>query len=79
MNNISNGTHKILFSNGKLYLDGVQIAGEGIFPKKDVTFEFKVNSTEKVERIEKPGIHSDILEINVFDEMPMKDVGPGQK
>lgn len=74
--NISNGIHKILFSKGKLYLDGVQIAGAGILPPKDITFEFNVNKPE-----EKPVPEKDpsILEINVYDSIRGKDLGPGQK
>ncbi len=71
-------THKILFSNGKLYLDGVQLAGEGISPPKDVMFEFKVNTEpedEPVEQLKNP----EFLEINVAEDMNMRDVGPGQK
>lgn len=70
--NIENGKHKILFTKGKLYLDEVQIAGDGILPEKDVCFEFNV---EKEEVIKDPSI----LEINVVDKMAFKDVGPGQR
>ena len=76
---INNGTHKIFFSMGKLYLDGVQIAGEGILPLKDVMFEFQVNKPEEVEIKSNLKKDPSVLEINVFDEIPIKDVGPGQK
>jgi len=73
---ISNGVHKILFSCGKLYLDGVQIAGEGILPPKDITFEFRVDVPK-----EEPSPKTDpsVLEINVYDEVPAGDYGPGQR
>jgi hypothetical protein len=68
--------HKILFSLGKLYLDGVQIAGEGIEPAKDVMFEFQVNNQPQVE--EPAPKDPSILEINVHDSIKSKSVGPGQ-
>lgn len=70
--NITNGKHKILFSLGKLYLDDVQIGGEGISPSKDIIFEFEIN---------KPDMNKDpsILEINVVDSIRPKDLGPGQQ
>ena len=73
--------HKILFSNGRLYYDGAQIAGIGITPDKDVLFEFAV----KDEVIHKKGETSvkekdpSILEVNVVDSVNSKDVGPGQR
>ena len=77
--NINNGNHKILFSKGKLYLDGVQIAGEGIIPAKDILFEFKINKPE--ESKEEVVISKDpsILEINVHDSIKGVDKGPGQR
>lgn len=71
--NIENGKHKILFTCGKLYLDDVQIAGEGILPQKDVCVEFNVEKKEEVQK------DPSILEINVVDKMAFKDVGPGQR
>lgn len=67
--------HKILFSMGKLYLDGEQIAGEGIEPQKDVVFEFQVNVPPVEEKKEE---FSPILEINVHDSIKSRSVGPGQ-
>lgn len=71
--NIENGKHKILFTCGKLYLDDIQIAGEGILPQKDVCFEFTVGKNEEAQK------DPSILEINVVDKMAFKDVGPGQR
>lgn len=62
--------HKILFSRGKLYLDGIQIAGDGIIPDKDICFELQTSG-------ELPKDPS-ILEINVHDTVAGKDIGPGQ-
>jgi hypothetical protein len=73
--NIQNGTHKILFSKGKLYLDGSQIAGDGILPEKDVVFEFQVNIPETVVAAPKD---PSILEVNVHDSIATKALGPGQ-
>lgn len=71
---INDGAHKILFRQGKLYLDGVQIAGEGVLPaNKEVTFDFQVGQPKPVEK------NPSILEINVFDSIPARDLGPGQK
>jgi len=64
--------HRILFSQGALYLDGVKIAGKGMEPEKDVVFEFQVADTQGVE--ESPPT----LEINVHDAIKGKSVGPGQ-
>lgn len=71
-----NGKNRILFHNGKLFLNEVQIAGEGIFPQKDVVFEFEVNNPEEkeVEICKDPSI----LEVNVHDSVSSKSVGPGQ-
>ena len=76
---IDNGKHKIRFSEGKLYLDEVQIAGEGITPPKDVVFEFNVDKP-KEEAVSPPDPNKDssILEINVSDKIAQKDIGPGQ-
>lgn len=72
-------THKILFSNGKLFLDGVQIAGEGMTPAKDVLFEFQVlNPIQQVKKEELPPKDPSVLEVNVFDAVPVRGVGPGQ-
>lgn len=72
-------THVILFSCGKLYLDGTQIAGEGIEPQKDVRFEFKVNTeSNKEEPVSESGESPEILSINVHDQVMGKGVGPGQ-
>jgi len=83
MNNINlrdGETHKILFSSGKLYLDGVQIAGEGIVPSKDIMFEFKVNTKEEVKPTEPVEVaFNDTLEVKVHDAVNMVDLGPGQK
>ncbi len=73
---INNGIHKILFSKGKLYLDGIQIAGEGINPPKDVTFEFHVNNPNEKKVVEE---NPPTLEINVHDTVAGRDIGPGQK
>ena len=73
--------HKILFSKGRLYYDGAQIAGEGITPDKDVLFEFVVKDEiihKKVETLVKEKDPS-ILEVNVVDEVRSKDIGPGQR
>jgi len=74
-NNLNDGqTHKIFFSAGKLYLDGVQIAGEGMNPLKDIVFEFKTNTIQE----EVPQDAPEFLEVNVFDAIKGKGVGPGQ-
>lgn len=78
MNNLTNGTHKVLFSCGKLYLDGVQIAGEGINPPKDVVFEFQINKLETLKEEEKSKDIS-VLEVNVHDSVAARGVGPGQR
>lgn len=78
MNKLTHGGHKILFSRGKLYLDGIQIAGEGILPDKEVTFDFQVNIPEEVKR-EIPSQDPSILEVNVHDSVSGKDLGPGQR
>lgn len=64
-------THIILFSKGKLYLDGIQIAGSGMEPDNDVVFQLQVPKEEPRD--------SSILEINVVDVVAGKDIGPGQK
>ena len=77
MNNLNDGkTHKVVFSRGKLYLDGVQIGGDDIAPGKDIAFDFKTNVRE-VERVKEKD--PSLLEINVHDSVANKDVGPGQK
>jgi len=77
---ITNGKHRILFSKGKLYLDGIQIAGEGILPEKNVAFEFQVNkpeeSPETSQKVEKD---PSVLEINVHESMALQSIGPGQR
>jgi len=78
MNKLTNGSHKILFSRGKLYLDGIQIAGDGIFPDKEVAFEFQVNKPEEVIK-EASFKDPSILEVNVHDSVSGKDLGPGQR
>jgi hypothetical protein len=78
--NLNDGQlHKVLFSKGKLYLDGVQVGGEDIAPNKDITFEFKTNmpTTEVVKDIT-PIKDPSILEINVHDKVAGRAVGPGQ-
>ena len=78
MNNlITSGKHKVLFSKGKLYLDDVQIAGEGILPDKNVTFEFQINkpNEEQPVSIKDPSV----LEVNVHDAVAARGVGPGQR
>lgn len=72
--NIANGKHKVLFSQGKLYLDGVQIAGDGIFPPKDVVFEFHSEKKEEPVPIEDPSV----LSVNVHDSVSATALGPGQ-
>lgn len=79
---LSYGTHKILFRNGSLYLDETLIAGEGIFPKKDVCFDFIINPPKEIEKVEEQlvqGKDPSILEVNVHDSVKFKDLGPGQK
>ena len=73
--------HKILFSKGRLYLNGVQIAGIGITPDKDVLFEFAVKEDIIHKKIEGQVKEKDpsILEVNVVDEVKSKDIGPGQR
>jgi hypothetical protein len=78
MNKLANGNHKILFSRGKLYLDGIQIAGEGILPDKEVTFDFQVNIPEEMTR-EIVSQDPSVLEVNVHDSVSGKDLGPGQR
>ena len=77
MNNLNDGqSHKVVFSRGKLYLDGAQIGGEDIAPGKDIVFDFKTNprNVEPVQ-VKDPSL----LEVNVHDSVVNKDVGPGQK
>ena len=77
---IQNGKNRILFSGGKLYLNDIQIAGEGIVPSKDVVFEFQVNKPEEPVNI--PLVvenHPSVLEVNVHEAMAIQGVGPGQK
>ena len=76
-------THRILFSNDKLYLDGIQIAGEGMELSKDVLFEFEVNnSTEAIKDSSEDllGTHTTIPvgEVDVHDSIKGKDLGPVQ-
>ena len=78
MNKLANGNHRIFFSCGKLYLDGFQIAGEGILPAKEVAFDFQVNRPEELIK-EKTFIDPSILEVNVHDSVSGKDLGPGQR
>ena len=74
MNNLNDGNvHKVLFSQGKLYLDGVQIGGEPLDPAKQIAFEFKTNVVQP-EPVKDPSI----LEINVQDKVAGKSVGPGE-
>lgn len=76
MNNLNDGQlHKVIFSRGKLYLDGVQIGGDDVAPGKDIAFEFKTNVREVEQVVKDPSI----LEVNVHDSVVNKDVGPGQK
>ena len=72
--------HKILFSKGRLYFDGTQIAGEGITPDKDVLFEFAVKDEIIHKKVETSVKEKDpsVLEVNVVDEVRSKDIGPGQ-
>jgi hypothetical protein len=79
-NNLNDGqTHKLLFSKGKLYLDGVQIAGEDILPGKDISFEFKTNvPVQEAVKEEVKEKDPSILEINVHDKVAGRSVGPGQ-
>ena len=79
MNTFINGTNRILFSNGKLFLNNIQIAGEGIVPQKDILFEFNINKPENIINISPdPEESPPILEISVFDAIKGKSVGPGQ-
>ena len=74
--NINDGAiHKVLFSKGKLYLDGNQIGGEDVNPDKDITFEFM--TAAKVEEPIKQKDNS-VLEISVVDRVAGMSVGPGQ-
>lgn len=78
--NLNDGQlHKVLFSKGKLHLDGIQIGGEDIAPNKDITFEFKTNipTTEVVKDVISQKDPS-MLEINVYDKVAGRAVGPGQ-
>jgi len=79
MNKLTNTSHKILFSKGKLYLDSIQIAGEGITPDKEVTFDFQVNIPEEIENSKIISHDPSILEVNVHDSVSGKDLGPGQR
>jgi hypothetical protein len=78
MNKLTNGSHKILFSKGKLYLDGIQIAGDGITPDKEIVFDFQVNKPEEIEKKEIISRDPSVLEVNVYDSVIGKAVGPGQ-
>lgn len=69
---LQNGINKILFSDGKLFLNSIQIGGKDIIPNKDIVFEFHVKKHEKV-------VDSSILEINVYDSVAAQALGPGQK
>lgn len=71
MKTINDGEkHKLVFSNGRLYIDDIQVAGEEMEPE---TFEIEfIASRELVE--EAPPL----LEINVHDSVTGKSVGPGQ-
>lgn len=74
--NLNDGQlHKVLFSRGKLFLDGEQIGGEDIAPGKEVAFEFKTNVIPVEPKKEKD---PSILEINVHDKVAGRSVGPGQ-
>lgn len=79
MYKITNGSHKILFSRGKLYLDGIQIAGDGIIPDKEIVFDFSVNKKDDIEDRKIISHDPSILEVNVHDSVSGKDLGPGQK
>lgn len=71
-----NGLNRILFKNGKLFLNDIQIGGEDLFPNKEIRFEFQVNKpTEKQKQTKDPSI----LEVNVHDSIKGVDKGPGQK
>lgn len=82
-NNLNDGlAHKVVFSRGKLYLDGIQIGGEDVAPGKDISFEFNTKAPEPMpevirdtEYIEKT---PEFLSINVHDKVAGKSVGPGQ-
>ena len=78
MDEKARNTHKILFAKSRLYLDGVQIAGIGITPEKDVLFEFAVKEDIVHKKIETPVKDPAFLEINVVDNIKSKDIGPGQ-
>jgi len=76
MSNLNDGkVHKIRFCKGKLYLDGIQIAGEGIASEKEVTFEFQTNTIPSIVSELKD---NSVLEVNVHDTVTGKAVGPGQ-
>ena len=79
MNTLKNGLHKVLFSKGNLYLDDIQIAGEGFSPEKEVTFEFNINKPEEKEVLPIKQKDPSVLEVNVCDEIAGQDVGPGQR
>lgn len=69
--NINDGLeHTVLFRNGNLFLDNVQIGGDGINQGKDIIFKFKTD-------IPKPKDPS-ILEVNVHDSVAAQALGPGQ-
>lgn len=67
-------THKILFSCGKLYLDGKQIAGRGIHPSKDIMFEFKVSIEEKEGDTTTQTQNTSMLDISTHDSIDMGDI-----
>lgn len=70
--NLNNGKHTITFKENKLFLDDIQIAGEGIYPPKNVILEFFINKPEL--KKEDPSI----LEVNVNDSINIQALGPGQ-
>jgi hypothetical protein len=81
--NLNDGlTHKVIFSRGKLYLDGVQIGGEDIAPGKDIAFEFNTKIPEQMPDVIREAEYSEkppeFLSINVHDKVMGKAVGPGQ-
>lgn len=52
-----NEIHTVLFKEGKLFLNNVQIGGEGVEQNKDIVFQFRVPKEKD----------PSVLEINISD------------
>lgn len=78
-NTLPNGTHKIVFSKGKLFLNDKQIAGEGISSEKEIVFTFVINKpSKKIEELTEIEGNPPFLNISVHDSVVTQAVGPGQ-